>query len=63
MNDFESLKVLKILAWGTSSVPTWTTILPGLFLKCGIINNFILPIIESGNFRIFMIFVLTFYTL
>ena len=59
MNDFRSLIALNIsldVAWGASLVPTWRTILSGLFLKCGIIKNFVSPMVAPGNVRIFMVF-------
>ena len=44
------------VVWGTSLVPTWRTILSGLFLSCGIIKNFISPMVAPGNVGIFMVF-------
>ena len=58
-NDFTSLTALNTslgVAWGTSLVPMGRTILSGLFLKCGIIKNFVSPMVAPGNVRIFMVF-------
>ena len=57
MKDFRSLIALSIsfsVAWGTSLVPTWGTILSEFFLKSGIIKNFISPMVAPGNVRTFI---------
>ena len=61
MKDFRSLIALSIsfsVAWGASLVPTWGTILSGFFLKCGIIKNFISPMVAPGNVQTFIVFYL-----
>ena len=58
-NNYLWFRVINIswgVAWGKSLVRTWRTILSGLFLKCGIIKNFISSMVATGNIRIFMVF-------
>ena len=53
MDDSSSLIALNSslsVTWGASLVPTWRTILSGLFLKCGIIKNFNGCTRECSNF-------------
>ena len=59
MNDFRPLIALNIslgVAWGTSLVPTWRTILSRFFLKCGTTKNLISPMVAPGNVRTFIVF-------
>ena len=59
MDDSRSLIALNSslsVTWGASLGPMWRTFLSGLFLKCGIIKNFMSPMVAPGNVRTFMLF-------